>query len=470
MTSNTKNMTLEPCPHCGKEFNHNNAGARANHLNNCGQNPTNEKTPTPTETTSLSTTPSKGFSPENIRKFRNGFENEEEKLKFDKAADKLASAFRMAIKRNPGDSTEEIQEAIEIFNVLGVEELEYISSSYYNYFKGLENIIMADYRTAAENFMKAKTISELHFERGEFPDIFSFEFFENLSRGYKYQKRLMYEESTKYFSKSVEVANQILERLDEKVPKEFKNIWEGNRQIALSQELFVKGLEKENKFCYNDAEYYYKKTRDELREARKYFNKLDLPGLDLVRSRSLSQIDNIDARIENCKNKIELKGRRKGFRNHYSQEHLEEAIEIATKCEDPGKPKVGAALVNQDKIIKKARRNENGRGEHAEHNLFNKVLTEDDDGLLEESILVTTLEPCTVRNDTATPNCTKQILKHHYAHNMHGVVIGMIDIAPGVKGDGIKELQERGLIVDFFPPELAQEVRDINQGYLAEIS
>lgn len=34
-------MSLDPCPHCGKDFDHNNAGARQNHIDACPYNPEN---------------------------------------------------------------------------------------------------------------------------------------------------------------------------------------------------------------------------------------------------------------------------------------------------------------------------------------------------------------------------------------------------------------------------------------------
>ena len=98
--------------------------------------------------------------------------------------------------------------------------------------------------------------------------------------------------------------------------------------------------------------------------------------------------------------------------------------------------------------------------EHAEHNSF---LCEFDRRLLPNATIYTTLEPCT-REVRSKPLecCTEQILQAE----VKKVFIGILDPNQGVRGKGLWELQSRGIEVELFPPDLAKEIRALNERFI----
>ena len=76
---------------------------------------------------------------------------------------------------------------------------------------------------------------------------------------------------------------------------------------------------------------------------------------------------------------------------------------------------------------------------------------------LEESTLITTLEPCTSRKPNKIP-CAKRVVDA----GIKIIWIGMLDPNPKISEKKILYLTEHGISVGHFPPQLTKEIKDIN--------
>jgi hypothetical protein len=90
-------------------------------------------------------------------------------------------------------------------------------------------------------------------------------------------------------------------------------------------------------------------------------------------------------------------------------------------------------------------------------------MDEKDRPLLGRATVYTTLEPCTpeVRSDPLT--CCTELIRQA---EVKKVFIGILDPNQGVRGKGLWELQERGIEVELFPPDLATEIRVLNGAFI----
>lgn len=118
------------------------------------------------------------------------------------------------------------------------------------------------------------------------------------------------------------------------------------------------------------------------------------------------------------------------------------AIELAILGEGSTSPNpmVGAVLVHKDRILGEGYHARAGMP-HAEVEAINSV-KEQDKGLISESTLYVTLEPCCFQG--RTPACTSLILQYRIPR----VVIGTLDLTDKVSGNGVRLLQEHGIQVD----------------------
>lgn len=119
---------------------------------------------------------------------------------------------------------------------------------------------------------------------------------------------------------------------------------------------------------------------------------------------------------------------------------MDRALELAGK--GLGKvspnPMVGCVIVHNGKIIGEGYHEKYGEA-HAEVNAIHSV---SDQSILKESELFVTLEPCSHFGKTAP--CADLIIKHQIPK----VTICNIDPNPKVAGNGIKKLEDAGIIVD----------------------
>jgi pyrimidine deaminase RibD-like protein len=142
---------------------------------------------------------------------------------------------------------------------------------------------------------------------------------------------------------------------------------------------------------------------------------------------------------------------------------MEKAIEVS-RCskneDDSGRyPMVGAVVVNsQGQEIAAAYRGARN-GQHAEYHALEEILRDEQ---VAGSTVYTTLEPCTKRTPNKVP-CAERLFQRRVGH----VVIGMLDPNKDICGRGVLYLQERGVQVSLFDPDLALAVLDINRHFIA---
>lgn len=119
-------------------------------------------------------------------------------------------------------------------------------------------------------------------------------------------------------------------------------------------------------------------------------------------------------------------------------------------------PGVGAVLVHQTHPIVRAHNGAPG-GDHAEVKAIKEALAK---GLpLEEMVLYTNLEPCSNRVGLVHA-CTREIIQV----GLKEVHIAMRDPYHLVRGQGLTELREAGIHVDF--GEMEEEARWLNKKYM----
>lgn len=145
-----------------------------------------------------------------------------------------------------------------------------------------------------------------------------------------------------------------------------------------------------------------------------------------------------------------------------SRELMQLAIELASNCvSEDGKisPKVGAVVVRDGVILASAYRGELKPGEHAEYTLLERKLKGID---LEGATLYSTLEPCTHRNHPKV-SCTDRVIER----NLKRVVIGTLDPNQTIRGLGELRLQDAGVEITRFDPDLVVVLRELNQEFSA---
>jgi pyrimidine deaminase RibD-like protein len=144
------------------------------------------------------------------------------------------------------------------------------------------------------------------------------------------------------------------------------------------------------------------------------------------------------------------------------RELMQLAIELAAKCvseEDKVSPKVGAVVARDGVISAAAYRGELKAGEHAEYTLLERKLPGID---LEGTTLYSTLEPCTHRNHPKV-SCTDRVIER----KLKRVVIGTLDPNQMIRGLGELRLQDAGIEITRFDPDLVLQLREMNREFAA---
>ena len=141
-------------------------------------------------------------------------------------------------------------------------------------------------------------------------------------------------------------------------------------------------------------------------------------------------------------------------------ELMQLAIDLAAKCvseEGRVSPKVGAVVARDGVVLASAYRGEMKPGEHAEYTLLERKLQGID---LEGATLYSTLEPCTHRNHPKIA-CTDRVI----ARKLKRVVIGTLDPNVRIRGLGELRLQEAGIEITKFDPDLVLQLRAMNKEF-----
>ncbi len=153
-------------------------------------------------------------------------------------------------------------------------------------------------------------------------------------------------------------------------------------------------------------------------------------------------------------------------KGHYPQTLIEEAIKQSINVSRKSRnedgrlhPKVGVAIIKDNKILTCAYRGELEPGDHAEYTGLKKC----PEANFKDAILVTTLEPCTSRKHDNKP-CALHIVNAGFRK----VLIGMLDPNPDIRGKGVLFLQRSDVDVEFFPPKYQKEVVEVNKEFWEE--
>jgi pyrimidine deaminase RibD-like protein len=143
---------------------------------------------------------------------------------------------------------------------------------------------------------------------------------------------------------------------------------------------------------------------------------------------------------------------------------MKEAIEWAETC-SPVKesiPKVGAIIAVGGKVIGRGRRGTGlaGDDEHAELRALKDVKSK---SMLVDATLYTTLEPCTRHVRSKPLECCTELIRQH---QFRKVFVGILDPNEGVTGKGVLLLQDSGVEVALFPPNLSKQIRIQNADFI----
>lgn len=119
-------------------------------------------------------------------------------------------------------------------------------------------------------------------------------------------------------------------------------------------------------------------------------------------------------------------------------------------------PLVGCVVVTSDGRIETGYRGELNTGDHAEFTVLEKKLQ----GIgLEDSVIYTTLEPCTNRGPGKI-SCAERIIKA----GVKRVFIGDLDLDD--RGRGYQKLADSKIAVQLFDDDFVQEIRELNSFFI----
>jgi pyrimidine deaminase RibD-like protein len=142
---------------------------------------------------------------------------------------------------------------------------------------------------------------------------------------------------------------------------------------------------------------------------------------------------------------------------------LERAVELAesSEAEDDGpRPKVGAVILKDELLLAEASRNQDNKGGHAEQIAIESC---SDPRELDGSVVLTTLEPCTIRGSRGRRPCAELLLRFGVAK----VLIGLPDPNPDIRGRGDLLFRKNGVTVGYFPSGLAHRLWALNSKFIA---
>ena len=135
---------------------------------------------------------------------------------------------------------------------------------------------------------------------------------------------------------------------------------------------------------------------------------------------------------------------------------IEEARKSVPEDESP-RPRVGAVVVKDGKVLSKAHRGESPKC-HAEYIALENKLPDD---LIAGATVYTTLEPCTTRKHPKIP-CAQRLIDRKVTR----VVMGMLDPNPDIRGLGDLFLSDAGIETQLFPRDLRAQVEELNREFI----
>jgi diaminohydroxyphosphoribosylaminopyrimidine deaminase/5-amino-6-(5-phosphoribosylamino)uracil reductase len=146
------------------------------------------------------------------------------------------------------------------------------------------------------------------------------------------------------------------------------------------------------------------------------------------------------------------------------RELMDRAYAEAEKCKPITDriPMVGAVVAVNGTIVGLGHRG-TGDVDDDDHAEMNALYGVQDRSQLPEATIYTTLEPCTpeVRSDPL--KCCTELIRQA---QIKKVYIGILDPNQGVRGKGLWELQERGIEIELFPPDLQKKIRVLNDSFI----
>jgi pyrimidine deaminase RibD-like protein len=152
--------------------------------------------------------------------------------------------------------------------------------------------------------------------------------------------------------------------------------------------------------------------------------------------------------------------------NKVKKKHFARAIKLAELSpseDDRPHPKVGVVIVKEGEIIAEAYRGQIGEGDHAEFIALERISRGNSD--IENSDLITTLEPCTERSHDKRP-CVSWI----GTRRIRKVWIGTLDYNPVITGKGETVLRNKGILIGRFPDEYQTRIFEQNREFFEYIS
>lgn len=143
---------------------------------------------------------------------------------------------------------------------------------------------------------------------------------------------------------------------------------------------------------------------------------------------------------------------------------IEEMKQSINEPRNDGKesPKVGAVLIKPDDSQESSYRGEYRYGDHAEFSLLERKNRKTK---LDGSLLFTTLEPCAPgARSHPKLSCAERIVNARIKE----VWVGIEDPDPDVDRKGIKLLQDHGITVNMFDPDLQKVIRESNKEFIKQ--
>ena len=147
------------------------------------------------------------------------------------------------------------------------------------------------------------------------------------------------------------------------------------------------------------------------------------------------------------------------IRKYTDRELMEMAIKQAasSKAENDKRihPSVGAVIARDGHLLATGYRGEAYEGAHAEESALKKLKPDEAVG----ATVYSTLESCTTREKTA---CSLLLIKR----GIRRLVYGMLDPNPDIRGQGEWLLEDRGIEINKFHPDLVHTIKAQNADFI----